>query len=100
MTSLADVSPDGDQGSGDSAACAAYSWRQYSLPLTPTAPLRTYPYTSVPIRTGQMSSVSEPHIVAVNWPEEQLVAPVRLREGKRFAFSSPQTPHLLQGAFP
>ena len=35
-------------------------------------------------------------IVAVNLPVERLVAIVRLRGGKRFAFSSPQTPHLLR----
>ena len=34
--------------------------------------------------------------VAVNCPIERLYAPVRLRGGKRFAFSSPQTPHLLR----
>jgi len=47
-----------------------------------------------------MSSVSEVQacsgIVAAYNPVERLSALVRLRGGKRFAFSSPQTPHLLR----
>ena len=44
--------------------------------------LRTYPYNSVPLRTGRMSSVSEPQactgIVAVNKPVERLLAFARI----------------------
>ena len=44
--------------------------------------LRTYPYLSVQLRTGRMSSASEPRactgIVAVNKPVERLLAFVRI----------------------